>query len=306
MFAYAFGCHVSQNGLCRTLRNLPWLASADARSFFPRCYDLADKCDRADFVDDFQNTAAVCVLRRFVLACDQAAVGLPFRRSALSAALRAGKQALEHLNGTHPSIDDKFEDLRLTAEEWQSVLDLLYILHSSGTEPAASPRRIDAERAHIQSSFYLPAQRICAQLQQYCPQWDMDGLSNIWVVKPGAASRGLGVVLHSRLDDILTATHHGHVVQVCMNTQVNVQTNLLEICDFLWRASLRWCGGVVATTSVSRWFFLLFRNVHRNTKNGNYPLLFMQQPSAALMKCVSVIVLNCGLFVCYSVIPEVC
>lgn len=38
---------VLQSGLCRTVRNLSWLAAADWRDFFPRCYDLGDKDDRS-------------------------------------------------------------------------------------------------------------------------------------------------------------------------------------------------------------------------------------------------------------------
>ncbi len=35
----------SQSGLCKSVRNLPWIASCDPNSFFPRCYDLGDKDD---------------------------------------------------------------------------------------------------------------------------------------------------------------------------------------------------------------------------------------------------------------------
>ena len=37
------------------------------------------------------------------------------------------------------------------------------------------------------------------RLRTKCPQFDMDGINNVWIVKPGAKSRGRGkVVLRER------------------------------------------------------------------------------------------------------------
>ena len=35
-------------------------------------------------------------------------------------------------------------------------------------------------------------EKMANQLRQYWPQFDLDGIKNLWIVKPGAKSRGRG------------------------------------------------------------------------------------------------------------------
>ena len=45
---------------------------------------------------------------------------------------------------------------------------------------------------------------------QVCPaQMEMDGLLNLWIIKPGCSSRGRGITISNRLERILGIVEHG-------------------------------------------------------------------------------------------------
>jgi len=40
-------------------------------------------------------------------------------------------------------------------------------------------------------------------MRKYWPQIDMDGIMNMWILKPGNKSRGRGIVLMNKLEDVV-------------------------------------------------------------------------------------------------------
>lgn len=60
--------------------------------------------------------------------------------------------------------------------------------------PSVSVIFVCSEGALIRGScvFVERCQAMLIRLREVCPQLDTDGLNNIWIIKPGAKSRGRG------------------------------------------------------------------------------------------------------------------
>ncbi|KAG8516893.1 Tubulin monoglycylase TTLL3, partial [Galemys pyrenaicus] len=204
------GSFTTKVGLCLNLRNLPWFDEADADSFFPRCYRLGAEDDRKAFIEDFRLTAARNVLKLVAQSewrpCSArgeedeapgdkqpkkqekkpAAVSPEFVDDALSA-------CEEHLsNLAHVDIDkDLGAPQHLSPERWALFLQRYYQVVHEGAEL----RHLDAQAQRCED--------VLQQLRAALPQVDMEGHHNVWIVKPGAKSRGRGIMCMDHLEEIL-------------------------------------------------------------------------------------------------------
>ncbi|XP_065789269.1 tubulin monoglycylase TTLL3 isoform X5 [Muntiacus reevesi] len=202
------GSFTTKVGLCLNLRNLPWFDEADADSFFPRCYRLGAEDDKKAFIEDFWLTAARNVLK-LVVKCEwksnsveeeeaprdkqpkkqekkPASVSPEFVDEALCA-------CKEHLNNlAHMDIDKDVETpLYLSPEGWSLFLQRYYQVVHEGAEL----RYLDTQVQRCED--------ILQQLRAVVPQMDMEGDRNIWIVKPGAKSRGRGIMCMDHLEEML-------------------------------------------------------------------------------------------------------
>lgn len=51
--------------------------------------------------------------------------------------------------------------------------------------------------------LYESAKRVLTDIRKFWPQIDLDGMNNIWIVKPGAQSRGRGIQLTDKLERVM-------------------------------------------------------------------------------------------------------
>nr|XP_048294549.1 tubulin monoglycylase TTLL3 isoform X2 [Myodes glareolus] len=206
------GSFTTKVGLCLNLRNLPWFDEADADSFFPRCYRLGAEDDKKAFIEDFWLTAARNVLKLVVKSEGKPystsiqtrkeevlEITLPKKqeRKAVIVSPEFVDEALsvceEHLSSmAHKDIDkDPDAPLYFSPEGWSDFLRRYYQIVHEG-----------AELRHLEAQVQR-CEDILQQLRAVVPQIDMEGDRNIWIVKPGAKSRGRGIMCMNHLDEML-------------------------------------------------------------------------------------------------------
>nr|XP_045371258.1 tubulin monoglycylase TTLL3 isoform X1 [Camelus bactrianus] len=204
------GSFTTKVGLCLNLRNLPWFDEADVDSFFPRCYRLGAEDDKKAFIEDFWLTAARNVLKLVVnsqgksysiQADEEEAPGdkQPKKQEKkpvmvspefVDEALCACEEHLSNL--AHMDIDKDLEaPLCLSPEGWSLFLQRYYQVVHEGAEL----RHLDTQAQRCED--------ILQQLRTVVPQMDMEGDRNVWIVKPGAKSRGRGIMCMDHLEEML-------------------------------------------------------------------------------------------------------
>ncbi|XP_039403404.1 tubulin monoglycylase TTLL3 isoform X3 [Mauremys reevesii] len=195
-------------GLCLNLRNLPWFDQADADTFFPRCYRLGAEDEKHAFIEDFWLTAARSILKVVVKKYwSSAARGAgAAAASGAQGPVKAGESA-ESLRGTgrkkaSPLPPQLIETALQACEEHLSSLT-----HQDIDREPESPlcmmgaRRGDFLRTYYQvihegalleqlGSHVERCEHVLQRLAEVLPQLEMEGDRNIWIVKPGAKSRG--------------------------------------------------------------------------------------------------------------------
>ncbi|XP_049622315.1 tubulin monoglycylase TTLL3 [Suncus etruscus] len=203
------GSFTTKVGLCLNLRNLPWFDEADADSFFPRCYRLGAEDDKKAFIEDFWMTAARNVLKLVVKKAWTPYSWQPEDHPEENSHPRKGDkkpvvvssdlvdEALsiceEYLsNLAHMDIDKELEaPFYLSPADWSFFLERYYQVVHEG-----------AEFKPLDSQILL-CEDMLQQLRAVVPQMDMEGDRNIWIVKPGAKSRGRGITCMDHLEEML-------------------------------------------------------------------------------------------------------
>uniref|UniRef100_A0A670JAL6 Uncharacterized protein n=1 Tax=Podarcis muralis TaxID=64176 RepID=A0A670JAL6_PODMU len=197
------GSFTTKIGLCLHMRNLPWYVSANPNAFFPRCYGICMDDEKLDFIDDFRKTAASSIIKWVVNlrtsgdTCNRLSKENADKEDETSTKDSDDKKAKELperlvemackvcetylAQSEHSDIDSEAETTPVLSDrEWNQLIEQYYSLVHEGAVIC------NAE------NYFTQCQNILRRIISVNPQRDIDGLHNIWIIKPGAKSRGRG------------------------------------------------------------------------------------------------------------------
>nr|XP_045008211.1 protein monoglycylase TTLL8 [Jaculus jaculus] len=207
-------------GLCVNMRSLPWYVQANPNSFFPRCYGLCTESEKQEFLDDFRRTVASSILKWVVSHQKYNKNVIKSRKEeAKNEEARNGDPSpkkdpenADKLKGLSGQLIDtackvcqaylgqlEHEDIDMTEtgaenlseEEWDKLIQQYYSL-------------VHGNAVISDTRSYLPqCQALLNKITSINPQTEIDGIRNIWIIKPAAKSRGRDIVCMNRVESIL-------------------------------------------------------------------------------------------------------
>jgi len=207
---------ITKTGLTSSLHGLSWVTDRHSEDFYPRCYILGDAEDNQVFRDEFRR----CAILSFLKLC--------------SAQLDLA------LDENCPSISSK-----IVESEWiQFALEMFDKHYNRSVQASSSTiiRQINLDNEgenetkrwetfikHFYNVAYkayfvqgVPAYEssirdVLKQDQETNPQSFIEGDKNLWIIKPGAMSRGRGVGVYNNLKQIIDLL--GHDLNVIANNK---------------------------------------------------------------------------------------
>ncbi|XP_043933579.1 tubulin monoglycylase TTLL3-like [Protopterus annectens] len=210
------GSFTTKVGLCVNLRNLHWFDEANPDTFFPRCYRLGAQDEKRAFIEDFHLTAARSVLKLVTERSHRTSIyedttiseqeetqslvpgremKKALKKKVVSIPASVVEKALcvcqEYLN----SLEHNDIDLEMVPPDSEAQWDTFIQHYYSIIHDNASIENSEAYKKQCDTML--------EKLREVNPQLEIEGIHNIWIVKPGAKSRGRGIICMNRKEEIL-------------------------------------------------------------------------------------------------------
>ncbi|XP_030761427.1 tubulin glycylase 3A-like isoform X2 [Sitophilus oryzae] len=185
----------SKEGLALLLQQSYWYSEENISNIsFPRCYVLGFPDHYNLFVDDFRQTACMGLLKwftqRYEDKLDVHSIEGSIPHSALQFALdRCTEYVAEQ---KHLDIDKEFP--RVWDHEWEQFLGFFHsVVHKDELFYDFKDKLL---------TKYALAKTCLKEISRFWPQFDIDGMRNIWIMKPGNKCRGRGIQLIKNIADV--------------------------------------------------------------------------------------------------------
>ncbi|XP_018363044.1 PREDICTED: tubulin glycylase 3A-like [Trachymyrmex cornetzi] len=188
----------SKVGLCSSVRQMHWYYEAGvANTLFPRCYNICQSDQMHAFVEDFRLTGCLSLLKWLVdkvNAEDEDVVRSPTGTVPLKALDFAIKRCSDYISAqSHEDIDQEGE--KVWSHQWDQFINWYYQI--------VRDQALFVRTNVPFNKYILASKHVLKKMRKYWPQIDMDGVMNMWILKPGNKSRGRGIVLMNKLEDVV-------------------------------------------------------------------------------------------------------
>ncbi|XP_071555378.1 tubulin glycylase 3A-like [Temnothorax nylanderi] len=221
---FAGSYFTSKVDMCNNLEKAYWFYEAGVSNIqFPRCYNFNQSAQMEEFIQDYYITACFGTLKWFSLLANLVgpkntwSLNGTIPVNAISFAL---ERCIEYISiQIHEDIDrTDYEDTPLSA--WHQFLDWYHdIIYKRVLLKETDKVDIDELVASVRD--------IVRTMMKYRPQNKIDGIRNIWILKPGDDSSGRGIVLQSSLVDILAKVNQAAKESVAYVVQKYIERPLL-------------------------------------------------------------------------------
>ncbi|KAF6214643.1 hypothetical protein GE061_009386 [Apolygus lucorum] len=251
-------------GICTYLQQSHWFCE-EGVSFtkFPRCYNISNGDDLDIFVRDFRITACLGLLKKLIQEVDEDKdIFSDAGKIPLKAVEFAVKRCWEVVaKDEHEDIDAVTEE-QVWDHQWDQFLTHYYqFVHEN-------LKFIDAVPTQIHE-MYACAKVALESIAPHWPQIHMDGTNDLWIVKPGAKSRGRGILVFNKLEDIVSrvSTFNNNEVRFVVqkyierplliyNTKFDIRqwflvTSVYPLTIWMYKESyLRFCSQLFSLTNM--------------------------------------------------------
>ncbi|XP_046734970.1 tubulin glycylase 3A-like [Diprion similis] len=202
------GCYfTSKVDMCNNLENVYWFYESGVSNIqFPRCYNIYRASQMKDFKADYRITACLGILKWFLFIAKITGPQSVWKENGkvpVSAVLFALERCTEFIRRDYREVP---------VETWDQFLDSYYkIIH--GYDMLKKNLKIDIDvsiNECVNSTPHNPSMELLAfadniliAVSKFRLQEKLDGMRDIWILKPSDKSLGKGIVLIDRLSDIL-------------------------------------------------------------------------------------------------------
>ncbi|CRK98567.1 CLUMA_CG011914, isoform A [Clunio marinus] len=209
----------SKEGLCAALKDFHWFyEEGKSEAYLPRCYNVFNPDELNEFTENFRTTACISLLKWLVETYEEKGSYSLFSeegRVPLSSIQFANSRCKDYIDCClHNDIDTE-GDIKIWEHDWDVFLTHHYLLTHEKSKFQMQQDAFTSLEVIIEVS-----RQILEKMKILWPQYGLDGLLNIWIIKPGNKCRGRGIMLMNNIKQIISivnppvsATKTRYVVQ---------------------------------------------------------------------------------------------